>query len=449
MSSPQITTRINQQGDEEIGYWEEIDVTNNEGQPTGEKINRWVPQPIQAPALKTLGNDYETNGPTGAPKILALLHIVSQDSSIVRAGSAVANSLVLSFYRLTKCEDDVNKLNRQYTHQRDAVSQEVRTVIRWKYVQLFINMFEDEITGQTDNKVSGRTVLEFGSDQTVFNPEYIFSKNWNVLGRSVGPAVALISFDEDESKRITDVTVLREQFPNNKDGISWIVPVKLLNPKCIHVGTNYRDNGCSLFHGFDGFDEEKNIMRATIEDIVRKHTETKQKKDTLEGEIEKIESKHEAEIQKINDQQLNYLDKFRKERQVKKYKKTTEYSDDLETIKNKKDEIDKNNRHLIQLVNQYNQEKAKLAEIDRKKPIVYYGVLLDINRSIRFFIDPQFSEASLVNLVYQECMKSKSGGKRRNNNKNNCYLKFRKTKRKNAKPLRKNTKKYYRRSNRK
>ncbi len=458
--SQELTTRKNQQGDEELGYWEERDVTDNEGQPTGEKIRRWVPQSFISSDLKTLGNDYETNGPTGAPKILALLHIVDKDSKIVQAESAVPDSLVLSFYRLTKSSDNVDKLKqREYQDPSEPVSTVVRTVTRWKYIQLFNRMYEDEITGQTVNNESGRNVLEFGPEQTVFNPEYIFSMNWNVfcigITPIVGPAVALFSFDEDESVRqhVTDVEVLNSQFPNNRDGNSWIVPAKLSNPECIYVGTKYRGN-CSLF---DGFDEEK--IKATMNDIVRQYTETtqkvKEKNDTvtrqLEGEIKEIESKHAAEIQKINDQNLNYLSKIRKERQVKGYTKKREYLNDLQHIINKKAEIQKqidiNNKEVIKLVNLYNQEKAKLAEIERKKPIVYYGLLFGIKRNIRFFIEPDFSEGSLVNLVYKKCINSRSsGGKRRNNN---CYLKFRKTKRKNAKPLRKNTKKYYRRSNRK
>jgi hypothetical protein len=448
--SQEITTKTDQYGNVERGYYREIPVTVK-GEPTGETTKIWVPERHEPSALKTLGNDYETNGPTGAPKILALLHIVDKDSNIVQAGSANSNSLVLSFYRLTKSSNNVDKLKqREYEDPREPVSTVVRTVTRWKYIQLFNGMYEDEIISQTVNNGEGVTVLEFGPEETVFKAEDFFINNLKVLDKSVGPAVALISFDEDESERqrVTDVEVLKSQFAQNKDGISWIVPAKLSNPECIYVDKKYIGK-CSLFDYLSYEDEQKIITE--MKEILTKYQNKKKEVDmlnkTLNAEILELNSKHDAKFQEINSKKLYFLNQTRKTKQIEDYKSTPEYKSETTQIQEKEAQQRNNKEELETLAIQYNSLYSRIRNLKIKNPIVYYGLLFRINRDFRFFIEPDFSEGSLANLVYKKCISSSSsGGKRRNNN---CYLKFRKTKRKNAKPLRKNTKKYYRRSNRK
>jgi hypothetical protein len=439
----EITTKTDQYGNVQSGYYIETPVTElYKGEETSKTVRIWVPLLNEPSDLKTLGNDYETNGPTGAPKILALLHLVPKGSQIVQAESAEINSLVLSFYRLTKSSDYVDKLKqREYDQHEQSDTKEVQTVIRWKYTPLFIGISENQITGQSVINHTDLWVLEFGPEETVFNAEHFYLSNRTVLDKSVGPAVALISFDEDESERqsVTNVEVLSKQFPTNKDGNSWIVPAKLSNPKCIHVHTNYCDN----FRGYLSYKDEQATlakMGQILADHSRKKTEVADQNRRLDDEITQLQQKHDSKIKEIQHTNLSFFKDRRIANRVEQYKQSKEYKDEIKQIQEKKTQKNKNNEDLGQLVTQYKQEYDKI-----KKPIVYYGVLYDLNPEIRFFIEPQFSEGSLVNLVNNKCI-TPSGGKRRNNN---CYLQFRKTKRRNAKPLRKNTKKYYRRSNRK
>lgn len=163
-------------------------------------------------------NIYDTNGPIGAPKVLAAVHIAHPRLYTKTTPYVPVGSFVLAFYTLKQ------RTNEQYGRQ----------VKEWYYTKLFHPVPVDGIAKRFDLKLTNKD--EFLASSTKEFDGDDFLQRLNQESRVVawpgedsdklfiGKAVALIGFDCDDLNIDAKST-----------GVDGIVPVKLSNPIVIYV----------------------------------------------------------------------------------------------------------------------------------------------------------------------------------------------------------------------
>ena len=180
---------------------------------------------------KTRQSNYNDTGPIGAPQAVAFVLAEQVNDKY---------QYKLAFFKLYKKQIDTNT-GAQRSYMENG-SSGVETRVSWGYVALFSPM----LIFNGDADIVARFVtsqfLEYGDDNKTFSAAELFTRaNANFQG--IGIPIGLISFD-----MIDDVAyeqLLKYSSTNFKNS-KWVIPVKLSNPKCIHV----RANNCRLISGY-------------------------------------------------------------------------------------------------------------------------------------------------------------------------------------------------------
>lgn len=409
---------------DELGKWSNVMDYDQQGNELGFK-RVWTKYEPPLPELQSLGSDYETNGPSGAPKVLAFVHNNNRNIS-------------LSFYILKK--SSVRATNGSSQDQREAVTnpqqQNTKYVTRWEYVDLFGDVY---FTGSGDDTHNNTITTRFNDSHgvnatngtsTSFDVGQFFMVNKFDIKLELGPAFAIIAFDKG-----TEITFEEsEKYEvSNRRGRNMLIPVKLSNPRCIYV---QKEQARSIPKYLTYQEETALITQMTQKknEYLKKKSENDQANKNLESEIRKIEEKREKKIGEINKERLF------KETKIQKYKSSAEYLNDESLIKEYKEKIAENNKELTRIVDEFQGINQQL----NRPPTIYKGN--GSREAPIFFINPDFSPSSLVRLVYDSATSSSRGGRTHRFRKSKKSMKIKK--RYNIRS-RKDSKKYRRHSYRK
>lgn len=504
---------------------------------------------------------YINEGPEGAPKVLATVHI-AYPRGYLKDPSVPIGSFVLSFYKL--------QFRKEHTKGNN----------KWVYTKLFtrieVNENSDIETRFEKELPESQEFLANSDDDYKFNPEDFLKRinkqsevsesgipEGNKDVNHIGDAFALIEFDCDNFN-LVDKDSLKKYRLNSIKSL-WIVPVKLLNPRVIFI---HKETLCyalsEIKHGhlrdpcdeyqltkrFDMYEspnqfQEIKRAKARFNELKNDYLNIKKSTDTslnelvleskqIEENIKKIAAEYDEKkgetwvitLKKIDTQALRIelTKKIKKREQIlneilnegrtgnffqrntpqqyRDYKANKEansfmsekdYNDaklkvseidkiiipEIEELEKKaKEPEDKLYDSLRDIRSSFKQNKDKQTSITEefnKNPIVIEYLKLEnlitehIKRIKRpyifysydninfdfsdFFIDPDFSESSLIGLVWEDLKISEGfdkgvrpkGGKRRST-KSKKSMKSKRTKRTQ---YLKHTKKYRRRSHRK
>ena len=451
---------------------------------------------------------YDSNGPIGAPKVLAAVHIAHPRQYARNKQPVIpVGRFVLAFYTL-----------------------QLRTDEEWYYTKLFNRVTNaDDIAGRFKTEYDNHDEFLANYDHTTyeFEPD-TFLQRLNQQSRvvawpgnegeykHVGTAVALIGFDCDNLNIAT------------KTGWDGIVPVRLLNPRVIHVGESQLEYVLELMHEYG---EERRVKQATNESLFNGFPsigKTRQSMDHLKAskvELKKLEtdadrknadntvttttkeqdeiiSKLTAEIEvkkqkleesktRINERDRitreglnpnkNFLMKTRlastKQNEAESFMSTQDYensnknveelttqintlNDGIESSKKKRAEA-LNEWRSNPLVKKYNslimeiQELTKNANTGPNVTIYYDYRGFSQNPQPEFLMDTDFTAGNLIRLVGEKfgIIEPSTGGKRksRKSMKAKRTMKSKRTMKakRSMKAVRKHTKKYHSRSYRK
>ena len=449
---------------------------------------------------------YINEGPEGAPKVLAMVHIAYQREYTKTPPYVLTGSFVLSFYKLQFRQKDTED-----TEDND----------KWVYTKLFspisVNI-DSDIETRFENKLpKSQEFLASSESDYKFDPENLRLTNPNFQNEVVaypgnsdnqyiGRAVALIGFDCDNFN--LDVNSLKTSYPQNNLNDLWVVPVKLTNPRVIfsdrdaleYVINKIRTRKEALFNGFQSQVQVQNMKHIRTRmaelkndyDNIKKSTDDRTSPLSIElrkkrEELSKLETESTKKSKEHDElkQQIDKRDKILKEgakgnwfdrNKMERFKKNdaNKYMSEeaYNTAKTKEDELNKtllesaySKQELIKQINDIDSEinkvesellgnpivveylnlQKELSEVmPKKQPYIFYGYNYLRNQQPVFFIDPDFTSSSLIGLVRDEFLKSK-GGKRRST-KSKKSMKSKRTKRTQ---YLKHTKKYRRRSHRK
>lgn len=443
-------------------------------------------QERQNSALAERSANYETNGPTGAPKVLAAVHVAHQQEWSKNGPYVPARSFVLAFYKLQFRSEDR----------------------RWYYTRLFNEVLvnkDSDIATRFDTPLSendefianyeeyGKNANSFLADdflQSLFQSSQVTAMPGEKKDKIyIGRPVALIGFDcDDFNIKYKTMTT----YPQNTSGGMTIVPVKLSNPRVIHVSKNRLtyvlkmlnidfSNMNFLFQTaslspdeFKAIEEQKPLLTELKKEVDALVDKTNEELDAIRLESSKIyreletaeikanESKKKIdERERIEKEGLNWhtVRKEKKLEQAAKFLPPKDYEiakqniENFENLKKRKQElIDK--RPIVlkdfeqnEKLKQYRELSAKIQTSQKNPILIFYGYTqLNNPNQPKFFIDPDFTLDGLIDLVSTR-FSNTQGGKRKSK-KSIKYKKSMKAKR-TIKRLRKQTKKYRRRSHRK
>lgn len=414
------------------GYYSEDIVRDNDGNEVGKK-RVWHDLPKnESSVLVSLGNDYEMNGPEGAPKALAVFYIGNGTrDTVVPEGTPV-----FSFYKLVKSYDNVDKNQYNYNNERDYTNtSSSKIVVRWKYVPLFSYTFlydndEMDINSMITKRFDEIRMVKGEDDIRIFNPENFIYSN-DILKRLVGNGVSVIAFDIEDNMNYEK---LQTYNATNADGSSWIVPVKLSNPRCVYVSKSILELSFCQYIDKERFIDAFNQLKEKIDSISDINKEFNQA-------IHEINDKRQVKINKLQEGLFTW--QTTKDKKVKEYQNSVEYTTDTSILDNHTTKIKENNRILQILTSKLTNIKAEL-ELAHKLPfpIIFYNETElsypKKNKPI-FFIDPEFTLVSLMKLICDKSAETqaRTGGRK---SKKSMNKKLRK------KSHQKNTKKYFRRS---
>ena len=437
-------------------------------------------------ALAERSANYETNGPTGAPKVLAAVHVAHKQIKWPKIGPYVpAGSFVLAFYKLQFRSKDR----------------------RWYYTRLFNEVSvknDSDIATRFDRPLSendefianyeeyGKNANSFLADdflQSLFQSSQVTAMPGEKRDTTyIGRPIALIGFDcADFNIKYETMTT----YPQNTSGGMTIVPVKLSNPRVIHVSKNsltYVLNMLDIDSNMKYLFQTASLSPDEINEIEeQKHLLTELKKEADEltnktneqlkaidqdlvkidnqlktAEIKANESKKKIdEREQIEQKGKNWhtVLKETKLEQAAKFLPPDEYEtakqnvENFENLKKRNEELINKRSDVIngfqqnEKVKQYRELAAKIQTSQKNPVLIFYGYTqLKNPNQPKFFIDPDFTLNGLIYLVSTR-FSNPQGGKRKSK-KSIKYKKSMKAKR-TIKRIRKQTKKYRRRSHRK
>ena len=408
---------------EEHGRWSEVMDYDQQGNKLGMK-RVWTKYIPPLPELQSLGSEYETTGPSGAPKVLAFVH-------------KNTGQISLSFYILKK--SSVRATNGSSQDQREAVTnpqhEATKNVTRWEYVDLFMDVFFSGSDDDTHNQtITNRFDHSHGVNATEgtstrFDVAQFFMVNKFDVKSGLGPAFGIIAFDKggeitfEESKKYDE---------SNRRGRYMVIPVKLSNPRCIYV----EKEQARTIPKYLTYQEETALItqkKQQENEFLKKRSENDQTNKNLEGEIEKIEKKREEKIGEINKETLF------KGKKIEKYKSSAEYLNDESIINEYKEKMAENKKKLTEMLTEIQRINQKL----NRPPTIYRGN--SSKPTPTFFIDPDFSPSSLVRLVSDSAAATSRGGRTHKSRKSKKSMKIKKRYIRS----RKHSKKYRRHSYRK
>ena len=423
----------------EEGYWVQNTI-NDRGEEHEIDGVHWVKAPSKTPEMKSLGKEYETNGPSGAPKVLALVHSTS------------TSNISLSFYILQKSYESSQQ---GYVSQRDVVTDgapSYSSSIRWKYVDLFrfiwVGALREDIPGRFSE--SSNSGLRATQDSNIFNVETFFYSSFRTKEKELGPAFAIIAFDKEEEDIKID-ELIEKYGKINRDGNDAVVPVKLSNPRCIYVHSAKKQSEIPKYPTFQEEKGTSNTIAKRRSELMPEYTrltdENKLLRDKnnnkLQLEINKIAAEGKAMMDKI------YTQRFFKDSTWEKWQKSPKNLLNESLMKEYKEQqianqktIQDNTAKMQAMIDELN---AMILAAKINQPIIYaYRNYGHTGKIPIFFIDPDFSPSSLVRLVYDAAATKSTGGRKNNSRKSKKSIKINKGYIRSRKYTNKNRRRSYR-----
>jgi hypothetical protein len=399
----------------EEGYWVQNTTQDRDGVREIEGTH-WEKAPSKTPEKQSLGKEYETNGPSGAPKVLALVHSTS------------TSNISLSFYILQKTYESSQQ---SYVSQRDAVTDgppSYSSAIRWIYVDLFeyiyIGALKEDIPGRFS-----KSGLAATQDTNIFKVETFFYSSFRIKEKQLGPAFAIIAFDKEEDIMIDELIAKYGKL--NRDANDAVVPVKLLNPRCIYVYDKKKKSEIPLYPTLQEEKESSTRVAKKRSELMPEYTRLREENQLL---LDTNNNKLQLEIDKIAAEGKNMMDKISKKRffrdsTLEKWQKSPknllneslmkEYKE--KQIENQK-KIKDNTAKIQAMIDELN---ALILAEKGNPPTIYVTRNMGHTGKIPiFFIDPDFSPSSLVRLVY-DAAKS-TGGRKHKSRKSKKSIKIKK-----------------------
>ena len=438
-------------------------------------------------AVDNLEKSYVDNGPTGAPKVLAAVHVAHKQSEWSKNKPYVpAGSFVLAFYKLQfRSKDQTWYYTRLFNEVRiesdDHIQRRFDTPLK-EHDEFIANYSE---YGKNANSFLADDFLQslYQSSQVTAMPGE--KRDTTYIGRPI----ALIGFDcADFNIKYETMTT----YPQNTSGGMTIVPVKLSNPRVIHVSKdrltyvlemlnidfinmNYLFDTSLSPDEFNAIEKQKPLLTELKKENDELATKTNEQLDAIRLELAKIHSELKtAEIkaneskkkiderERIEKKGLNWysgITQNQKNSQAAKFLPPEEYEtakqnvENFENLKKRKEELTNkrpdviNGFHQNEKVKKYRELAAKIQTSQKNPVLIFYGYTqLKNPNQPTFFIDPDFTLNGLIHLVSTR-FSNPQGGKRKSkkSKKSKKSIKAKRT----MKQHRKHTKKYRRRSYRK
>jgi hypothetical protein len=347
---------------------------------------------------KTRQSNYDATGPIGAPQAVAF--VLAQPLP----NNPNKYQYNLTFFKLYKKQIDTNT-GSQRSYMENG-SSGVETKFTWGYVALFSTM---RIFNDANADIVARFVtsqfLEYGDSKT-FNAEEFFNRAASSRSsfNSIGTPIGLLSFDMQDD--ITSMQLLSKyENTNLKDG-KWVIPVKLYNPKCIHVR---RDN-CRLISGYTVAPNQNATDQKAIDTLKNDIATSVACKNALSRAIDEAE----------NNNKSSWFT-FKKTRMAKIKAQLNAALASMQDCVNRAD-VNISTDTIPDIQNKFAKTHARLSEqlstnSTQQTPtqiqLVYYDGKFTNNPNTVFFIDPapDMTLGNLVLLVANAC-KSTVGGKR-------------------------------------
>jgi hypothetical protein len=442
-------------------------------------------------ANKEAKSIYESNGPIGAPKVLAIVHIAHPRLHTKNSPQVPVGSFVLAFYKLhlRTIKEDGNEVKKwYYTKLFEPVSlgNDANVTIKNRFEKPYVNE-DTEFEASYDTK-SNFEPSYFITNVNSKSEVVIYKRNDNLF---IGRAFALIGFD-CENFDIDDAELKKTYSSTNQKYGRWVIPVKLTNQRIIYYEEtvltyileliNESRNGitaASLFAGFKSADESKIILgkQKRLDEIKQQAFEILTQTNVKSNKIKKTINENDAKIKEFKASQPKIEERERikqkgidkttfrqstKDTQAEEYMPLKEYEQAKANIqqipileaenKELSDELARINKEFNEneIINEYRQLFGDIQKGKGKEPVIFYDyTYLSETPPPIFFIDPDFTPGNLIRLVGENSgiLQASRGGKRKSKKsiKSKKSMKVKRT----MKQYRKHTKKYRRRSYRK
>lgn len=381
--------------------------------------------------LQSLGTDYETNGPSGAPKVLAFIHSNS-------------NGISLSFYVLIQSRVPVSRGNK---YDGSSIG---GTVISWNYVGLFdyvlLSGADDDAAIKTRFLRREIQIAATTKGTTNFDVETFFYNNQTTKSNVLGIVFGIIAFDKGPEITFEEL----KKYGNNRDGRTrtWIVPVKLSNPRCIYVDKKNQ----SEIPRYLTYQEEK----ALSIDYVNKRRQIEPEHAKLTNQNESLKKQNidlQAKITQIETDRKSKIEKrrwFNKATKIANYIASSDYTTADNLLKQYREELTKNQKTIEENDNKMRAMVSELQSIadsinrQPKPPTIYFGSNHNFDMKPTFFINPDFSPSSLVRLVHDFVRPESRGGRKNKSRKSKKSIKIKKRYIQTRKYTNKNRRRSYR-----
>jgi hypothetical protein len=439
-------TETDQYGNTITGHYDDEIILDNESNPikTGKKI--WVQDTAKKQDLPSLGANYETDGPSNAPKVLALIYL-----------SPAKDTFNFAFYVLDKVNVDASERHYQYGEESESQS-----VVRWKYFCAFDKNFvvwlrqsEDEILDSINKRFKQKSGE--GVDVVDFVPKIFSREAAHSLKIDFNRTIAIIAFDKMEH----DFTIVElKQLSKNISNGYFTVPLKLTNPRCIYVNsdnirTNVNTDAINKLTREEMPVETKSKLESEKKELTVKYdrqVEANKKHKQMKNEIEAIRVKRETEINKIKSQSAPWNRTKTSQEKINAsaadaYKGTADYLKDESLIMEYEKQMQTDDKNTSTLNTALQSVLANIDSGNTSSDIFETAVYdrTDPPSPTYFVSDPQFTLKELITLVRTEYLKSQKdqkGGRKHKSHKSKKSMKVKKR----YIHSRKHTKKYRRRS---